>query len=81
MRSFQYTWSLVNRFDSLIGVAETAQLLSVSKSTVRRLARNGRLPSVLVGTQLRFDRETLLSHALAEPNGQRGKHPTTGRLR
>jgi excisionase family DNA binding protein len=71
----------MNRFDSLIGVSETALLLNVSRSTVRRLARNGRLPSVLVGTQLRFDRETLLAHALAEPNGRRGDHPDHHRLR
>jgi excisionase family DNA binding protein len=71
----------MNQFDSLIGVSETARLLGVSRGTVRRLARNGRLPSVLVGTQLRFDKTTLLSHALAEPNGRRGAQPDHNRLR
>jgi excisionase family DNA binding protein len=71
----------MNQFESLIGVSETAQLLNVSRSTVRRLARNGRLPSVLVGSQLRFHRETLLEHALAIPNGRRGAHPDAHRLR
>jgi excisionase family DNA binding protein len=70
----------MNEFESLISTSEAARLLNVSRSTLRRLARNGRVPSVLIGSQLRFHKGTLLEHALI-PNGERGKHPTTGRLR
>ena len=33
-------------------------------STVRRLAKNGKLPATKYGRQLRFDRDTLAHHAV-----------------
>jgi len=42
-----------------LSVAETAALLGVSRSTTYRLLRDGRIPSIRVGGQLRIPRRTL----------------------
>lgn len=47
----------------LLSAAEVGKLLDVPKSTVEHLARQGRLPSIVIGRRVRFDpqeiRETL----------------------
>ncbi len=43
----------------LITAADVAKILAVSERRVQALARNGILPAVRVGRQLRFDEEAL----------------------
>lgn len=49
----------------LLTVAEVAELLRINKSTVYRMAKQGRLPATRVGRQWRF-RESVLE-GLLEP--------------
>jgi excisionase family DNA binding protein len=57
-------------------VRDFARLTQMSEGTVRRLARERRLPSVRVGGQWR-----IVSPAAPVSTSQRGPQPTTGRLR
>jgi excisionase family DNA binding protein len=50
----------------LLTVAEVAELLRINKSTVYRMAKQGRLPATRVGRQWRF-RESVLQ-GLLEPS-------------
>jgi len=50
----------------LLTVAEVADLLRINKSTVYRMAKQGRLPATRVGRQWRF-RESVL-YGLLEPS-------------
>jgi excisionase family DNA binding protein len=43
----------------LLTVSEAARLLRLSRTTVRRLAREGKLPAFQVGSQWRIDRHAL----------------------
>lgn len=43
----------------LLTVAEVAELLRINKSTVYRMAKQGRLPATRVGRQWRFRRSVL----------------------
>ena len=43
----------------LMTVADVAKRCNISTVTVRRLVRNGDLPFIRVGGQLRFDRDQL----------------------
>jgi excisionase family DNA binding protein len=63
----------------LMSVSEYARRLSVTEQTVRKWAREGRIPAVRVGPRLwRIDGDVGLS---TMPNSRRGSRPTTGRLR
>jgi excisionase family DNA binding protein len=53
------------RAGRLLTVAEVADLLRINKSTVYRMAKQGRLPATRVGRQWRF-RESVLE-GLLEP--------------
>ena len=53
---------------SLLAPREVALLLNVSRETVYRLLRNGQLPSVRVGGQLRVPKRAL-AQRLAETRG------------
>lgn len=53
-------------FGGLLGVPETAELLAVSDSTVRRLIRRGALPAVRVGAQLKVARADLVAFVLEQ---------------
>ncbi len=53
------------RAGKLLTVAEVADLLRINKSTVYRMAKQGRLPATRVGRQWRF-RESVLD-GLLEP--------------
>lgn len=57
-------------------VSDFARLTKTSEATVRRLARENKLPSVRIGNQWR-----IVSTAATVPTSQRGPHPTAGRLR
>ena len=50
----------------MLTVAEVADLLRINKSTVYRMAKQGRLPATRVGRQWRF-RESVLE-GLLEPS-------------
>ena len=50
----------------LLTVAEVADLLRINKSTVYRMAKQGRLPATRVGRQWRFRRSVL--EGLLEPS-------------
>lgn len=50
----------------LVDAAEIAELFSVHPSTVRRLAREGRLPSYWIGSSPRFDVEEVAAHLRRE---------------
>ena len=50
----------------LLTVAEVADLLRINKSTVYRMAKQGRLPATRVGRQWRFRRSVL--ERLLEPS-------------
>ena len=54
------------RAGKLLTVAEVADLLRINKSTVYRMAKQGRLPATRVGRQWRF-RESVL-YGLLEPS-------------
>ena len=54
------------RAGRLLTVAEVAELLRINKSTVYRMAKQGRLPATRVGRQWRF-RESVLE-GLLEPS-------------
>lgn len=54
------------RAGKLLTVAEVADLLRINKSTVYRMAKQGRLPATRVGRQWRF-RESVLE-GLLEPS-------------
>jgi len=54
------------RAGRLLTVAEVADLLRINKSTVYRMAKQGRLPATRVGRQWRF-RESVLE-GLLEPS-------------
>jgi len=54
------------RASTLLTVAEVADLLRINKSTVYRMAKQGRLPATRVGRQWRF-RESVLD-GLLEPS-------------
>ncbi len=54
------------RASKLLTVAEVADLLRINKSTVYRMAKQGRLPATRVGRQWRF-RESVLD-GLLEPS-------------
>ena len=54
------------RAGKLLTVAEVADLLRINKSTVYRMAKQGRLPATRVGRQWRF-RESVLD-GLLEPS-------------
>ena len=63
----------------LMSVAEYANHVSVTQATVRRWIRRGYLPAQRVGPKLwRIDPDGALPDM---PNGERGTHPTRGRLR
>jgi len=47
----------------LVDVPSAAAYLNVSQSTVRRLVKAGELPARRIGTQLRFERDTLLEYS------------------
>ena len=50
----------------LLTVSEVADLLRINKSTVYRMAKQGRLPATRVGRQWRFRKSVL--DGLLEPN-------------
>jgi excisionase family DNA binding protein len=65
---------------TLVSVAEYARRMDLSEGTVRRLAREGFIPATKLGRRLwRIDADAPLPRVV--PNGERGKHPTKGRLR
>ena len=49
----------LERFDHALTAAEVASLLSVSKITIFKHARTGRIPSFRIGTLVRFNPQTL----------------------
>jgi excisionase family DNA binding protein len=49
----------LERFDHAITASEVASLLSVSKITIFKHARSGRIPSFRIGTLVRFNPQTL----------------------
>jgi excisionase family DNA binding protein len=52
------SWSLPDRieqFKHALTAVELAQLLAVSRITIFKLAKSGRIPSFRVGTCVRFD--------------------------
>ena len=73
--------------EPLLSASEIAELLSVHPSTIRRLAREGRLPTYWVGTTPRFDADEVAEvlrqdvresrpahrHASTEPQPSRGR--------
>lgn len=48
--------------ERLANVEEVADLLQLTPSTVRRLARNGSLPSLKVGRSVRFRLSEVIKH-------------------
>jgi excisionase family DNA binding protein len=59
--------------ESFLTVEETGRILKVSKSTVRRLARGGRLPGAFkVGDQWRVRTEALGTGAASTPQRNGG---------
>lgn len=61
-----FTVGAHERAGKLLTVAEVADLLRINKSTVYRMAKQGRLPATRVGRQWRF-RESVLE-GLLEPS-------------
>jgi len=45
--------------EEMLNIKQTAELLKVGQSTIRRLVKDGKLPVVRVGGQLRFEAEQL----------------------
>ncbi len=62
------TWTLDISEAAFLTPAQAAVVLNVSRETVYRLVRSGRLPSVRVGGQLRIPKRTL-AQRLAETRG------------
>ncbi len=45
-----------------LNAADLAGILGVCRETVRRMARDGRIPSVRVGKSVRFDLDAVRQH-------------------
>lgn len=56
-------------FEQLWGIKEAASFLKVSTRTVRRLAEDGRMPSLLIGKLRRFDPDTVREWVRAQAQG------------
>jgi excisionase family DNA binding protein len=54
-----------------VRAGEVAELLGVSERTVLRLAAQGRIPSLRVGSAVRFDLEAVMA-ALRDPADSKG---------
>jgi excisionase family DNA binding protein len=52
--------------DNLLSIEELAKRLNCHPSTVRRLAKLGRLPSLRIGTLYRFDFEAVMKVLLKQ---------------
>ena len=46
----------------LLNAVDLANILGVCRETVRRMARDGRIPSVRVGKSVRFDLDAVRRH-------------------
>ena len=69
-----------NRF---VTTSELARILYIGDELVRKLARSGRIPSFVVGAQLRFDLEEVLAvlrGAVPAPNSAARAHPSAPAL-
>jgi excisionase family DNA binding protein len=53
----------------LLTPGEVAHALSISKSTLYRLVNSGDLPSVRVGSQLRFERHAITRYLVTHREG------------
>lgn len=56
-------------FEQLWGIKEAASFLKVSTRTVRRLAEDGRMPSLLIGKLRRFDPDTVREWVRVQAQG------------
>jgi excisionase family DNA binding protein len=63
--------------NALINADEMAELLGVDASTVRRLAREGRISHFRVGTSFRFDPEVVLAELAVPARPQPASAPTS----
>jgi excisionase family DNA binding protein len=61
--------TLTDRYPDLLKSSELASYLRISKSTLYRLVRSGRLPAARVGGRLRFRKDTI-SELLSDAEGQ-----------
>jgi len=67
----------VSRINALMSVEELAEIFGVSRVTIRRWRRSGKLEAVQVGRELRFrlsDVERLIGEPLRERHGEAPAH-------
>lgn len=57
---------------ALLDIRELARELKVGRSTLYKLTKEGAVPAIRVGGQLRFD-IIEVTHALAQSNGEKAK--------
>lgn len=55
--------------DEMWDYSRTAAFLGVSRSTIRRMCRDGELPFVRVRASVRIPRSAVLAHAAPRTNG------------
>lgn len=70
--------TLTERYPDLLKSSEMACYLRISKSTLYRLVRNGRLPVARVGGRLRFRRDAVCELLSDSESGVREIWPFTG---
>lgn len=68
-----------NRIDEILTIDEAAGLLRIPRSSVYKLAQEGRIPAQKVGRHWRFHRTTLLRWVAGDANFE-GKKPDAGGL-
>ncbi|MCK4978533.1 MAG: helix-turn-helix domain-containing protein [Anaerolineales bacterium] len=55
------------KVNDILTLEETAELLRIPRSTVYKLAREGKIPAQKVGRHWRFHRETLINWVAGQP--------------
>ena len=55
------------KVNEILTLEETAELLRIPRSTVYKLAREGKIPAQKVGRHWRFHRETLINWIAGRP--------------
>jgi excisionase family DNA binding protein len=65
--------------DRLLDAAEVADLLHVSVRWVRDATRDGRIPRVALGRQVRYRRETILAWVAEQESTKRTSTGRSGR--
>ena len=68
-----------NRNSDVLTVEEAADLLKIPRSSIYKLAQEGRIPAQKVGRHWRFHRATLLKWVSGQANFE-GKKTDTGSL-